>query len=459
MPHRSRSATPSLPEGFRGYAVLEPSGAIRLVPDLGTAVERAQHAAGKGGWTVEADVGRGHEAAGEQGDYYENPPLGPQLAQQRSGLPTLGVDEILRMPLAEAHAQVAAYFSTTRWAVAGRGEYRPGRIRKSKSGSVAAYQTARLMVANLLRVNAKLKKTGQYRPGVKALDPKSVGLMLVPEKSVFRGEAGNGTRLPLAYTATQSVAPLPSGVKSTLCVGATEECASTCLAYSGMNVQLHNTIVKLQTTQALMGAPQAFYRVLLAAIDRWFAPGHQELRFLRLNVLSDLPWELLIPDLFARYPGRMLNVHGRRKKCLGYDYTAVPGRVTPEGYDLTFSYKGTDANKRNCATEAAAGRRIAVVFMLPGRAKERRTAKLPTVWDGPGGRLPVVDGDLDDFRPLDPDACYVGLRFKTVAGGAEAEKKARQGVFVVQVAKVEVIGGQLVATETPRQTGVDPSGA
>lgn len=458
MPHKSHERTYTPPEGFKGYAVVEPSGAIRLVHDLGTAVEAARHAAKKGLWSVEANVGTGWEAAGplEQlaPDVYGNPPDYAAFAQRACGLPTYHVDEILGLPLEIAHRQVAAYFNPIRYAVAGRGERGRGRIRKSKSGQVRACQSVAGMIDALFRVNFKLSKSGAKRPGAKKLDPKALGLMLVPEKSVFRGAAGNGTPLPVAYTRTQALAPRPDGLSSTLCLAATEECASSCLAYAGMNVQLHNTIVKLQTTQALLGEPLAFYRVLLAALDRWFMPKDKawtkSLRFMRLNVLSDLPWERLIPDMFERYPGT--RVGGRQLAY--YDYTKVPGRRTPHNYDLTFSYSGSEANKRACASEVAAGHRVAVVFLLPGKAVARRTMPLPKVWDGPAGRLPVVDGDLDDFRPLDPKQCYVGLRFKTVAGGQAAEERARKGKFVVKVAAAEVIGGQIVAQQLPRSTPI-----
>lgn len=458
MPHRTHSRPRELPEGFRGYAVVAPDGSIQLVHDLGTAVDMVQHVAKGQPWSVDANLGTG-EAQVQQHEVLENPP--PTWAygagaQRASGLPTMYLSQVLSMPLEEAHRQVAAYFNTRRYAW----DPKLHRIRRSKSGDVRAYQTPQGMLEALFKVNFKLEKLDLARPLAKRLMPQAVGLNLVPAASIFSGRAGNGTKLPVNYTKTRRLPMAPIGEGSTFCVKATAECVSACLAYAGMNVQLHNTVVKLQTAQALTGSTHAFYRVLVAALDRWFyphgKPWKKSLRFVRLNVLSDLPWERLLPDLFDRYPGRL--VQGRAMAF--YDYTAVPGRVTPPNYDLTFSYKGSGANKRECAEEIQRGRRVAAVFLLPGKKADRPKMPLPKVWRGPGGiELPVVDGDKDDFRPLDNtplgamrgQPVYVGLRYKTTVGGKAREKALKQAAAFVT--SCEVIGGQMVAVETPRQTG------
>lgn len=459
MPHRTHNRPRELPEGFRGYAVVAPDGSIQLVHDLGTAVDMVQHAAKGQPWSVDANLGTGE--AQVQHEVLENPPDAPLAAQKACGLPTMYLSQVLSMPLEEAHRQVAAYFNVRRYAF----DEVTRRIRRSKSGDVHAYQTPSDMLKNLFRVNFKLKKLDLARPLAKRLNPKAVGLNLVPAASIFSGHAGNGTKLPVNYTQTKRLPMAPRGRASTFCVKATAECVSACLAYAGMNAQLHNTVVKLQTAQALLEVPHAFYRVLVAGLDRWFYPDERAepgLRFIRLNVLSDLPWERLLPDLFGRYPGRV--VQGRPMAF--YDYTAVPGRVTPPNYDLTFSYKGSGANKRECAEEIQRGRRVAAVFLLPGKKADRPKMPLPKVWRGPGGiELPVVDGDKDDFRPLDNtpqgrmrgQPVYVGLRYKTTVGGKAREKALKQAAAFVT--SCEVIGGQMVAVETPKQTGVDTSGA
>lgn len=126
---------------------------------------------------------------------------------------------------------------------------------------------------------------------------------------------------------------------------------------------------------------------------------------MRLNVLSDIPWELVL--------GHVMEWYGQ--ECAFYDYTKVAGRRPPAAYDLTFSFSGT--NQQLAINELEADRRVAVVFLgmkqKGGRWEPfRYGAQLPrTFW----GR-PVVDGDISDLRPLDPPGCIVGLRWKTPAG-------------------------------------------
>jgi len=105
---------------------------------------------------------------------------------------------------------------------------------------------------------------------------------------------------------------------------------------------------------------------------------------LRLNILSDIRWER----------------HGipQRWPMLGfYDYTKIPNRKgLPPNYKLTFSFSGNNLN--DCRKALANGMNVAVPF-LNG---------LPTTWLG----YPVIDGDADDLRFLDPNPCIVGLKAK-----------------------------------------------
>jgi hypothetical protein len=79
-------------------------------------------------------------------------------------------------------------------------------------------------------------------------------------------------------------------------------------------------------------------------------------------VLSDIPWELVCPELFELFPD------------LGfYDYTKVPGRTGFDNYDLTFSFSGT--NERQTKSEIARGHRVAVVYWLPNTCYKSPQAK------------------------------------------------------------------------------------
>jgi hypothetical protein len=127
-----------------------------------------------------------------------------------------------------------------------------------------------------------------------------------------------------------------------------------------------------------------------------------------LNGTSDLPWERIDPSLFALNPDVTF-----------YDYTKIAGRFRglPANYHLTFSRSETNDRIARSWLILGAGN-VAVVFDTPkGRA-------LPSHWNG----FPVIDGDTDDLRFLDPKGVVVGLR---------AKGKARKGDeygFVVKVA-------------------------
>ena len=104
-----------------------------------------------------------------------------------------------------------------------------------------------------------------------------------------------------------------------------------------------------------------------------------------------------------------------------YDYTKRPNRLNkklPKNYYLTVSYSQATERYQNIVEDAIkkhSNINVAVVF----RDKE----KIPVSFLG----RPVIDGDKDDLRFLDPKGSIVGLYAK----GKEA-KNDRSG-FIVDV--------------------------
>lgn len=230
---------------------------------------------------------------------------------------------------------------------------------------------------------------------------------------------------------------------ATFCSGSSAACRSTCLVLTGQ--QLTNFAAKLAYTKALMEQPAAFCAMLYLACRQFFYGKSKNpvSRFVRLNVLSDIPWEMVFPSLFDLIPdGRW------------YDYTKVSplGRDQPQNYDWTFSFSGT--NWAECERVLQAGYRVAMVFapMDPskGHTKKTRLADLPATFMG----WPVIDGDGDDMRPLDPGGVIVGLRYKKPKKIVESvEKHARfKSGFIVPVAEAD---GRLIAAHTPQQSEAD----
>jgi hypothetical protein len=218
--------------------------------------------------------------------------------------------------------------------------------------SLTRYENANKLARALLSQNFKLKKIGGG-------EERAIGLALAPHK-----RAGDWLNEPVNF-----------------CVGASKDCVKACLDGSGHNVLEYNQLIKVCRSVALIADPEAFLRLLVHAIDR-LGPK----TFIRLNVLSDLPWELIAPWLFEMFSDRQV-----------YDYTKVFGREVPGNYYLVHSYSGYNANF--CKDVMHSGGSVAVVSM-----RER-----PSSFWGFG----TIDGDEHDIRPIDKPNSIVWLKLKS----------------------------------------------
>ena len=129
----------------------------------------------------------------------------------------------------------------------------------------------------------------------------------------------------------------------------------------------------------------------------------------RLNGTTDIRWELIKLDgytIFELFP-----------RVAFYDYTKISNRKVSHipNYHLTWSYSGANATYAAQLDKAlAAGMNAAVVF---------REAMTQETWQG----LPVVNGDADDLRILDPEGGHI------VALYAKGKAKRDTSGFVVDV--------------------------
>lgn len=162
-------------------------------------------------------------------------------------------------------------------------------------------------------------------------------------------------------------------------------CADTCIFYAGRARFPQVQDARIARTRLLFEKRAIFLAMLEANIDA--AQRKAERRGLvlavRLNVFSDRPWERTAPELFANFP-----------RVQFYDYTKVPGRNPPSNYDLTFSR--SESNEADCLAEFGRGLNVAVVF----------AGDKPALWHG----IPVVSGDANDLRFLDPRGVVIGLK-------------------------------------------------
>jgi len=112
----------------------------------------------------------------------------------------------------------------------------------------------------------------------------------------------------------------------------------------------------------------------------------------RLDGTSDLGLSM---KLCKEFPGIQM-----------YDYTKVTARMKrwlrnkPDNLHMTYSLGA--GNKSDALEILELGGNVAVVFRL------RKGKPLPKKWNG----KPVIDGDINDYRFLDPQGVVVGLRSK-----------------------------------------------
>lgn len=378
-----------------------------------------------------------------------DPKTAPQAAWAATNKIRIKLDDVQKMPIPEA-------FEAVRKLAEERAEEGSG-FMSPKTGELwDRYQPGNWRV--FLRPAGQDKKTGlptgigylsnnhKLAKGSPVGPVDVMGLQLLPQKLWQLGFAGDNPKRGTINT----------------CIGASPECAQACLVYSGQNTNKANDI-KAWRTDSFVREPVAFARLLMAAIDIFkdAAKGFQQPRwdgfvpFVRLNVLSDLPWEMIFPELFEHYDDLSF-----------YDYTKVPGRQPPKNYDLTFSWSGMNAKTSQWVWDR--GGKVTMVFFKtpqPGArwpTHEYWRGRMESTTGVPAGPMParflgmeVIDGDLTDVRPYDarlakgPPPWIIGLRYKPPKQQAFDQTRS---LFIVPV---EQIDDTIVAAVVPRdQPGV-----
>jgi hypothetical protein len=193
-----------------------------------------------------------------------------------------------------------------------------------------------------------------------------------------------------------------------LCPFATKGCARSCFADFDRLAWPQVKRAAVARTLLLGRHPECFQAILRTDIAREVALAERLPMVVRLNVVSDVAWERECPGLFADFPTVQF-----------MDYTKDISRVLdpnrPANYHLTFSR--SEANEEDCHRALAAGHNVTVVFRKP---------PFPATFWG----YPVIDGDRNDLRFLDPAPSIVALKAK----GAGARRDATG--FVLQEAPV-----------------------
>ena len=201
---------------------------------------------------------------------------------------------------------------------------------------------------------------------------------------------GANTKLAKGTVPIYGLTLAPAGLSGyQLCPWRSPECESACLGKTAGRSRFSNVQeARIAKTKYLMQQPYEFFRQLYAELQAASVKHSFKFAF-RSNVLSDIPWESIAPEIydFAEW---------------NYDYTksfkrAMDSLRHPSPVHLTLSYSGH--NYEDCIMYLNAGGNVAVVFAgdLPERCEQ----------------VPVINGDLSDARFLDPVGGYiVGLKAK-----------------------------------------------
>jgi len=197
-----------------------------------------------------------------------------------------------------------------------------------------------------------------------------------------------GYRTAILYLAPASV----SGVVN-VCAFASEACREACLYSAGRGAFTSVQKARIAKTVLYVKDKKAFIETLkvnvVALVKKCVKESAKPA--VRLNGTSDVSWER----------------HGviqKFKSVPFYDYTKNYVRMLsflngklPANYSLTFSRSET--NESQCLDVLSRGGTVAVVF---------RSKTLPATWQG----FPVINGDENDLRFLDPKGVVVGLSAK-----------------------------------------------
>ena len=169
-------------------------------------------------------------------------------------------------------------------------------------------------------------------------------------------------------------------------------CHEPCLVSAGRGAFNSVRAARERKTRLLLSDPEEFKRLLRLDLTKFSATcSRKSVRpVVRLNGTSDKSWL----DIIQEFP-----------EVQFYDYTKVYNRVAkdlPSNYHLTLSYSGANPDyARNVQAFADKYQaNLAVVF--------RDKNKIPHTYLG----RPVINGDADDLRFLDPSGVVVALYAK-----------------------------------------------
>ncbi|MEX3625061.1 GP88 family protein [Viridibacillus arvi] len=233
-------------------------------------------------------------------------------------------------------------------------------------------------------------------------------------------------------TGIMYLAPADNSEKINVCpMAEIAGCKKACLYSAGRGKFTNVQAGRLRKTLYFAEDYEGFMNELASDINRLInrAKKNDVIPLVRLNGTSDIIWERKeftlnesIAKRIKRPAGHYSNLMELFPEVTFYDYTKIAGRFNdklPKNYDLTFSYSGVESYQKQVEFALRKGARIAVVF---------RDDNYPVEFMG----MKVINGDMHDIRPTEPQGVIVGLYAKGDA------KKDSTG-FVVDTATAVLV--------------------
>lgn len=219
-------------------------------------------------------------------------------------------------------------------------------------------------------------------------------------------------------TAIMYLAPSDiSGAGNVCPMALTAQCRAACLYSAGRGAFNSVQLARINKTTRYFANRKLFLIELALDLSRFsaYCINKGVKPAVRLNGTSDIQFEVGheiegFASIFEMFPHIQF-----------YDYTKIAKRLyrkLPRNYSLVLSYSEANTEYANSIMDAhnVTGSNIAVVF----RDKEIRARYMATGFKG----VPVIDGDRDDLRFMDPMGVVVGLY-------AKGKAKADQSGFVI----------------------------
>ena len=176
-------------------------------------------------------------------------------------------------------------------------------------------------------------------------------------------------------------------------------CIDACLNTAGRGQQSNVQSARMRKAQWFYNDQQGFMAQLIVDVDKFrnYCKKRNIQPCVRLNGTTDIQWELI------RYMGEK-NIFEIFPDVQWYDYTKIANRRKAKdipNYHLTWSYSNADPRYAAMLDTAIAnGMNAAVVF------RSNFIEVKPKCWHTWNG-YPVIDGDKDDLRFLDPKGGHI----------------------------------------------------